>query len=129
MVVSVKELTPAENILNMLAMTCHQMSKSKGFWEMEEIVMNSYPEMIPVIMGSKLALIHSEVSEVLEELLLEIPSMSKKIPDFTAEADECADIIIRVLDYCGKRNIPIGGAVRAKILYNGGRPHKHGKTM
>jgi hypothetical protein len=39
---------------------------------------------------------------------------------------EIADAIIRLLDYCGKEKIDIEQAVRIKMLYNEGRPYKHG---
>lgn len=120
---------PARNVLNMLAKTAHAMSDSKGFWAEENAVMSLHPEMTPIIMGNKLALIHSEVSEVLEALRKPEPVASKKIPPYMEEEDECADILIRLMDYCGKRNIDIGGAVIQKMLYNANRPFKHGKTM
>jgi hypothetical protein len=42
--------------------------------------------------------------------------------------DEMADAIIRILDWCGKENIPIGYHIEAKLKYNASRPYKHGKT-
>lgn len=42
---------------------------------------------------------------------------------------ECADIIIRVLHFCGKHDIDIEQAVREKMIYNESRPLKHGKTL
>jgi hypothetical protein len=39
---------------------------------------------------------------------------------------ECADIIIRVLHFCGKHDIDIEAAVRDKLHYNETRPFKHG---
>jgi len=44
------------------------------------------------------------------------------------EEEELADIIIRVLDLAGQRNIDLGRAVLVKMAYNSTRPHKHGKT-
>src|SRR5579875_111735 len=39
---------------------------------------------------------------------------------------ELADVIVRVLHFCGKHGVPIGHAVREKMLYNASRPFKHG---
>jgi hypothetical protein len=42
---------------------------------------------------------------------------------------EMADVIIRVLDFCGKHDIDIERAVNEKMAYNKTRPFKHGKTI
>lgn len=39
---------------------------------------------------------------------------------------EMADVLIRVLHFCGKHNIDIERAVRQKMRYNEYRPFKHG---
>lgn len=124
-----KQSAPVRNVLNMLAMTCHEMSRSKGFWDKFDQVVAAFPEIEPELLGNKIALIHSEASETLECLRKPGENMSAKIPDYTCEADECADILIRLMDYVAKRNIDIGGAVIAKMQYNSNRPHMHGKTM
>ena len=45
----------------------------------------------------------------------------------TGEEEECADILIRLLHYCGRRNLRLGLAYQAKTLFNDSRQHKHGK--
>lgn len=42
---------------------------------------------------------------------------------------EMADVIIRVLHFCGKHQINILQAVRQKMAYNESRPFKHGKKI
>lgn len=95
----------------------------------------------------KLALIHAEVSEALEAL------RDDNLPDEHLYLDldgdlvytpvdedgnllkpegvpaELADVIIRVLDYCGARRIDIARAVREKMDYNATRPAMHGKKF
>lgn len=125
----------------------HQNSKDKGFWgpipkcedphchyekghygphsstrEVTEL------ESVPV----KIALIHSEVSEMLEAYRVGNPP-SGKINDirgaeaipFSLMAEEMADVIIRVMDLAEWMRIDLGRAVLAKAEYNSSRPHKH----
>jgi len=42
---------------------------------------------------------------------------------------EMADVVIRVLHFCGKHKIDIEQAVREKMIYNESRPMKHGKKL
>lgn len=70
--------------------------------------------------AEKIALIHSEVSELLEAIRNE---------DHANEAEEAADIAIRLLDYCGAVGIDLGAAIEAKMLDNYQRPYKHGKAF
>ncbi|TXH13714.1 MAG: hypothetical protein E6R03_10800 [Hyphomicrobiaceae bacterium] len=91
--------------------------------------------------ATRLALIHSEVSEALEcirdknfdpdGLMLYVSSRSiPPSPNMYAKpeglASELADIIIRVLDLASALKIDIGAALVAKARYNATRPHKHG---
>lgn len=77
----------------------------------------------------KIALIHSELSEMLEVLRKDPDAMSSKCPKITAVAEELADTMIRCLDYAGVRGIDLVAAVHAKQAYNETRPHKHGKAF
>jgi len=104
--------------LNYLAREIYLMVKSKGFWE-EGTNRNK---------GEMIALIHSELSEALEGSRHgNLPD--KHCPEFKSVNIEMADAIIRILDFCHGFNIDIGAAVAAKMEYNEGRPHKHGKAF
>lgn len=102
--------------LNSLAEVCFRESAKRGFWDEDR---NK---------GEMLALIHSEVSEVLEAIRDE-DEESEKIASFTREEEELADIIIRVLDYAGGFNLDIAGALEAKLSYNKQRPYRHGRKF
>ena len=44
------------------------------------------------------------------------------------QEDEIADVLIRILDFCGAYEIDIDFHVETKLKYNSLRPHKHGKV-
>lgn len=69
--------------------------------------------------GELLALIHSEISEVLEGVRK--GHADKHLPHRTAEEVELADALIRIFDYAGEYGLDIDGAVREKLAYNDAR--------
>lgn len=96
------------------------VAKEHGFWEPDGSPM-------PTKKAEKIALMHSELSEALEAVRK--PQVSIKCPGYSLEAEELADCLIRLLDYCAYYGIPIDEIVRAKHDYNKTRPYKHGKTL
>ena len=94
--------------LNGLARSLHTQAKNNGWHDKERTF------------GDEVALIHSEVSEALEEY------RDTGNPTDPKVVEELADIIIRVLDVVGKYDIDIEGAIRAKIVKNADRPYRHG---
>lgn len=111
------------NSLTELSKSIHQANKEKGFWEP------------PVNFAEKIALIHSECSELLEAHRKGegMKACDKNIitPNglLTNTEEEIADIIIRALDLAGSLDLDIGVAITAKLAYNATRPHKHGKAF
>lgn len=94
----------------------HQLAVDKGWWETDR---ND---------GECIALMHSELSEALEALRKGNP-VDEKCDNFRNLAVELADCVIRIMDYCGARNIPLADAIVAKYEHNKTRPHKHGKQF
>ena len=44
-------------------------------------------------------------------------------------AVEIADVVIRCLDFCGLYGIDLAAVVEAKMAFNEGREHLHGKKF
>lgn len=97
-------------------------SASHGFWDGTPL-----PQVPAETCGSKIALMHSELSEMLEGVRK--PAQDKHCPEFTNEEVELADLLIRAADYAGARNLRLAEAIFAKMRVNASRPYKHGKSI
>lgn len=97
--------------LNALRDECHRTAVEHGFWDE------------PKHDAVYIALMHSELSEALEELRTECPD---KIDNAGLELADC---IIRIFDYCGAKGIDIDSLLRSKMEYNRTRPMRHGKEF
>lgn len=71
------------------------------------------------VIGTKIALIHSEVSEAMEGHRKGL--MDDKLPHRRMVEVELADVLIRVFDLAGALNCDLTGAVREKMFFNAQR--------
>lgn len=99
---------------NYLVDECHGRAKHAGWWT--DIKTG---EPLERNKGEMLALIHSEVSEVLEGVRKN--SMDDHITTRKSEEVELADVLIRVFDYAGGFNLDVGAALVEKMNYNRSR--------
>lgn len=104
--------------LDALSALLHETAKEKGFWDGE----TNYDKL-----GNKLALVHSEVTEVLEAI--------RKNHGSEKVVEEMADVIIRLLDvYAAMRNEEmvlhsLDDILNYKINKNKERPKLHGNLF
>lgn len=103
--------------LNQLLEEAHANAVEKGFWSRGELRNK----------GEAIALMHSELSEMLEAARK--PAQSEKIPQFTAMEEEAADLLIRLADFCKGYGLDIVEATKAKLAFNRTRQHLHGKNF
>lgn len=123
--------------INELAKEIHENAVAHGWWDEPR----KFPEVA--------ALIHSEISEALEEWRDGQPPVygtcairgedcehyEKCLADPERDPQKCkpeglavelADTIIRILDYTASEGIDIDAVIMAKHKYNNGRPYRHG---
>ena len=101
---------------------CHEAAVKSGWWidtETGEDVRNWPPKFFKLWVGTKLALVHSEVSEGLEGHRKNL--MDDKLPHRPMLEVELADAIIRAFDLAGGLGMDLGGAIAEKLAYNAQR--------
>jgi len=107
--------------LNELSERAHNIAKEHGFYD-DPIS----PHKLADFVSKQLCLLHSEISEALEQC--RDGQFCMRIVNDKPEGFgvEIADLIIRALDLCRYLSIDIDKCVRLKMNYNATRPFKHG---
>ena len=116
--------TPSERtigeVLYYLCQEGHANSVQRGFWELPAHERNK---------GEMIALMHSELSEALEELRKPVSDPTETHDRDIAVTYELADVLIRIFDFCGAFELDLAGCLLYKMKYNTTREYKHGKEF
>ncbi len=106
-------------MLNELRDQVHQLAIEKGWYDGS---IRTIPEL--------LCLIHSEVSEALEDYRSRGSDCQFAYYRQDGKPEglgmELADVVIRICDMCGYLGIDIDQMIEIKHQYNKGRPYRHG---
>jgi len=88
-------------------------------WSVEYL--KGHPKELDLIIDiAEVGLINTEVSELLEDI------RSDKPENYGAE---CADIVIRVMNWCNRKNIDLGWHIQEKNKKNLTRDKLHGRAV
>lgn len=106
-------------MLNDLFAECHARSKEAGWWVdpiTGEVLSSPKFAYFPYIIATKIALIHSEVSEALEGFRTD--ATDDKLTHRESIEVELADAVIRIGDLAACLGLDVAGAIKEKFGVN-----------
>lgn len=108
--------------INTLITEAHQIAIDHGWWQKWGKILQALPDDLAddfesYVSNSCLMLMASELGEACEAI---------RNGDEVNLAEELADVIIRVADFCGWRCIDLESAIAEKMEKNRNRPFMHG---
>lgn len=105
-----------EDVINAKVMGIHRDNVAAGWWDGpdgESLIGDDY------VIGTKLCLVHSEVSEAMEGHRKGLKD--DKLPHRPMVEVELADALIRIFDLAGAMKLDLGGAIVEKLAFNARR--------
>lgn len=118
-----KNVLRSERMINRLVKFCHDNAVDHGFWNMAR---SKKINKVNLVL-SKIALIHSELSELVECIRKHMYAKSDHVPELSYLEEELADVSIRTFDLAGFFKVDLARAIKLKMAYNRCRPYMHGK--
>lgn len=100
--------------INELSKVIYNSNVKAGWWTLEDELLQGKER--ATLIASKLALVHSEVSEALEGMRKNLKD--DHLPHRDMVEVELADTVIRILDLAGFLKLDLGGAIVEKFEYN-----------
>jgi NTP pyrophosphatase (non-canonical NTP hydrolase) len=108
------------NGLRVATAACYDESEKRGWWDDMKDYTGQYAKVASYVFATKLALVHSVVSEALEGIRKD--KLDEHLPHRKSVEVELADALIRIFDLAGRMKLDLGSAVIEKMRYNGVRP-------